>query len=313
MEVVFDIVVPLFGLMLVGYGVAHTRLLGPEGIQGVSNFVFYCAIPALLFRSVAGGALPARIEFGIVYAYFLGCLIVFGMTMFAGRILFGAPLARQALMGITVTFGNVVLLGIPLVYVAFGDRGVLPVTLISSFHAVILLTLATVLVEIGLGARGNFGRAVLSTLGALIRNPIIVAIVAGFAWRATGLALPVAATTFLKLLAGAAAPCALFALGATLTTFSLKGDLRDITLLAAGKLLVLPLVVWLVVTYVIPLGPTDAAVAMLLAALPTGVNPFILARKYDLYTRRAASAVLVTTAISVVTLGLLLVRLAPAP
>jgi predicted permease len=305
-EVVFDVVVPLFGLLVCGYGVARTRLLGPEGIQGIANFVFYCAIPALLFRGLAAGVMPEKIDFGVVHAFFLGCLAVFAATMLVARLANRAKLAEQALAGITVTFGNVVLLGIPLVYVAFGERGVLAVTLISSFHSVILLTLATILVESALGARGNFARAAQATLGALATNPIIVAIVAGFLWRLLGLPLPLPAKTFLTLLSGAAAPCALFSLGATLTTFRIGGDFRHVAAIAIGKLAVLPLVVWLLATRLLALEATEAAVVTMLAALPTGVNPFVLARKYGVYVERAASAVLVTTALSVVTLALLL-------
>ena len=312
MDVVFEVVVPLFGLLVCGYGVARTRLLGPEGIQGIANFVFYCAIPALLFRGLAAGTMPAKIDFGVVYAFFLGCLVAFAATMLVARLANRAMLAEQALAGVTVSFGNVVLLGIPLVYVAFGERGVLPVTLISSFHSVILLTLATILVESALGPRaGNFLRAAKATLGALATNPIIVAIVAGFLWRVLDLPLPVPAKSFLTLLSGAAAPCALFSLGATLTTFRIGGDLRHVAAIATAKLAVLPLVVWLLATRLFDLEAVEAAVVTMLAALPTGVNPFILARKYGVYVERAASAVVVTTALSVVTLALLLAHFTP--
>ncbi len=306
MSVIVDVILPLFGLMLCGYGMARTRLISEQGQQGVANFVFYCAIPALLFRAIAGGALEQAVDLSVVYVYFLGCLIVFAATMAVGRLVFGAGLAQQAVMAISVTFGNVVLLGIPLIYVAFGQAGVIAVTLISSFHAVILVTLATMLVELGLGTRGGIARAGAATAVSVMRNPVIVAIATGFVWRALALPLPQAATSFLNLLSGAAAPCALFAVGATLSDLRLQGDRRDIGVIAVGKLLVLPGVIWLLSRHVIVLPPVDAAVATLLAALPTGVNPFILARRYGLYVNRAASAVLVTTILAPVILAVLL-------
>jgi hypothetical protein len=116
----------------------------------------------------------------------------------------------------------------------------------------------------------------------------------------------------IDLLAAAATPAALFSLGATLAGFRLAGDLGESLVVVAIKLLVLPLVVWLFATRVFHLGDLDTAVATTCAALPTGSNAFILAQRYDLYVARAASSVLISTALSIVTLGALLAALAPA-
>ena len=77
------------------------------------------------------------------------------------------------------------------------------------------------------------------------------------------------------------------------------------------KLLALPVVVWLCCTWIFPIDPIWAAVATVIAAQPVGANVFILAQQYDTYTARAASAVLISTILSVLVLGLLLAGLAP--
>ncbi len=302
MHAAFSIVLPLFALILTGFVFARAKIIPPDGVRGIGAFVYNLAIPALLFRSMATGLPQGGAGLGVVYAYYLGGAIVFAMTMLIGRAAFGLGLAKQALMAITAVFSNAVLIGIPLVFTAFPREGQIAVLLIASLHTLTFVTAATVLVEIGLGRGGGIA----GTVGAVAKNPLLIAVLAGTAWSAAGLAIPAPVDTFLRLLAGAAPPAALFALGATLAAFRIAGDLREIATITVLKMLVHPAIVWLLAAYLFELTPTETAVAVIVAALPSGVNPFILAQRYELYVQRAASSVVITTALSVVTAALLL-------
>jgi predicted permease len=308
-----DIVLPMFGLMLCGYVSALIGLFRGDAVKGLSVFVFFFAIPGLLFHGITGGSHGESDQLTIVYAYFLGCLLIFAASMLVGRLVFGLSLQEQAVMAFTTTFSNTVLLGIPIIYAAFGEAGILPVTLITSLHSIILLTLATTIVELGAGTGRNVLRSLPTTLLALLKNPLLLAIIAGYVVRFLGLPVPVVLARGTELLAGAAAPCSLFALGATLTTFRIGGDAAQSAFLVVTKMLVHPLVVWLLARYAFTLAPIQIAVATILAALPAGANAFILAERYGVYLERTATCVLVTTALSVVTVALLLAHYAPAP
>jgi predicted permease len=309
MVATLEIVLPLFGLMLAGFVTARRGLLSAEAIKGISTFVFLFAIPALLFRGLVSAGLPRIADLAIVKVYFLGALAVFGACLLIGRFVFGTGAAERALMALTATFGNVVLMGIPISYTAFGPEAVLPATLVTSFHSAILLTLTIVLVEFGRGAQGRLGRIAGDSILAVLKNPIIAAIAAGFAWAAiggaTGMRLPAPVDGFLRLLAGSATPCALFALGATLAEFRTGGDKREVAVVILIKLLALPLLVWWAAVQLFDLPPVQVAVATLLASLPSGANPFILARRYEIYVQRAATAVLVSTTLSLGTTAML--------
>src|SRR6185312_1215755 len=121
MTTAIDIVLPMFALMLCGYVAARGRLFSGEAVKGLSTFVFFFAIPALLFRGILREAAVGPRELAIVYAYFSGCLLVFAASMAVGRLAFRLTLREQAVMGFTATFSNTVLLGIPLIYAAFGQ------------------------------------------------------------------------------------------------------------------------------------------------------------------------------------------------
>lgn len=311
MQVAIEIVLPVFALILCGHLFARGGLMGEPGVQGISDFVFFLAIPALLFRSTAGGALSHAAGFDILFAYYLPVAGVYLLAMALVRWVFRLDFATQAIVAINATFSNAVLIGIPLVFTAFGPPGEGPLLLIVSIHSLLLISLTTILVEIGRGGGAGAGRVAAKTTAALVRNPMLIAIALGSAWGAAGWSLPGPLDTFTRLLAGAAPPAALFALGATLAHLRVGGDLRDVAVIVALKLLLQPALVWASATWVFRLSAMETAVAVIVAALPTGANPFILAQRYGLYVRRSVSTVLISTVLSVASAALLLAWYAP--
>jgi malonate transporter len=305
---VVAIIVPVFGLMLTGFVFAKTRLIEPAGMRGLSVFVFNVAIPALLFRSLASASGPeSAVGAGVAYAYFTGCLAVFFIAMALGRFWLKQSLEQQALVAIHATFSNSVQLGIPIIFLAFGRAGEAPILLIIAFHTIILISLTTVLVEIGLGRGKGALSACLAVARALVKNPIILAILAGDVWSRLGFPVAGPFDEFLKLFAAAASPCALFVLGASLAELRLSGAVAECMAVAALKLVLLPATIWALARFAFALPPVETAVATIVAATPTGANAFMLAQRYDLYTGRSAAIVLITTALSVATLSLCLV------
>ena len=306
---ILETVLPIFGLVLCGYVVGRRGWMSEEAIKGLNTFVFYFAVPALLFRAMARGLGP--IEFSIVGAYFSAVVVTFLLALPVARLAFRTGAAERVLFGMGAVFSNTVLLGIPLIFTVLGDVAGVQLMLIITFHGVTILPAITVLIELGLGAGRGWRRLAGSTLRAIAVNPIIVALLAGIAYGQTGMAMPGAAERFLALLGGAAAPCALFALGASLTRFEVRGDLKETLTIVAMKLVVHPAVTAVMAFYVFDLPMLAAVVAVLTAACPVGANVFIMARQYDLYLGRSASAVLISTAVSVVTLSFLLAILRP--
>jgi malonate transporter and related proteins len=311
MRVVLETVLPVFGLMLTGYLFARTRMIEPAGTRGISVFVFNVAIPALLFRSIAGESPPAS-GLHVVYAYFSATLLLFAAALLLARLRFGYPLQVQSVFAITATFGNNVQLGIPLVFNAFGPAGEQPLLLVIAFHSVVLITTATALVEIGLGQGKGGLRALGRVVRALLQNPLIMSIALGALFPLSGTPMPAALDQFLRLFAAAGGPCALFVLGASLAELRLVGDLAETALVGLLKLVVHPTLVYACCRWVFDLAAIETAVATVCAAMPSGANAFILAQRYDLYVARAASTILVTTVISLVTLSACLALFTPS-
>lgn len=312
METTVNIVLPVFGLVLCGYLVGRSRILTEAGIDGLTTFVFYVAIPVLLFRTVIRNELPAADDLAIVFAYFTGCYALFFIAMLAGRLFFKLPLDQLAVMAMGAVYSNTVLLGLPLVFATYGEAGMLPILIIIGFHSALLIPLTILLIELGQGTGRGRLAVVVSSVKTTAVNPVVIALAAAVLFSAAGLTLVEPADRFAQLLSGAAAPCALFALGASLAAYRIAGDLKQTLTMVAFKLVALPALVWLLSAHVFGLDPLWTAVATITAAMPSGANVFIYARSYGIYVARATSATLVSTGLSIVTVAVLLALLTPS-
>jgi len=308
MVALFEIVLPVFALVAVGYAVARTPAISAEGMRGIAEFVYWVAIPALLFRTMASTAPPAGDDVATLATYFLSCFLVFGLTMVFVRVAFGVRMAEGSVLGMGATFGNSVMLGIPLVQRSYGAEGLAALLLIISVHAALLFTLATVMMEIGRGKSGgaNLTAALKSAGRSAARNPMILAIFAGLIASILGFRLPGPVDRAAELLSAAGIPCALFALGSGLIGIRPGRDLMVPLAVTVIKLVVLPALVYVAGRWVFDLTPLALAVSVICAALPTGNNAFIFAQRHQLGVERSASAVLISTALSVATLAALL-------
>jgi hypothetical protein len=301
LTVLFGIVAPIFALIGMGALAIRLRLIAPEAVRGMTDFVFYTAMPGLLFASVAQ-APPLRL-LDVAGSFLGGALILFAVALLLARTWLGARLSDAALFGLNCVYGNTVMLGIPIVDAAYGAEGVATLLAVIAFHTAVLLPLATLIIEADTG-HGPF-RVLGAALLGVLRNPVVVSILLALAWRAGGLAMPDPVHRFLALIGAAGPPLALFCLGATLPRPSGWSDLREVALAALIKLAAMPVLVALL-AYLAGVRGLAFSVVVVASALPTGANAFLLARRFDTMMETSATSVVVSTAFSVVTLTLLL-------
>ena len=302
---VAGIVAPIFALIALG---AAARVpwrgrcvLSAPGQRGLNDLTFYLLIPSLLFGSVAEG--PPLIGLDAALWYFGCCLVVFGLGVAAGLRLLGLRLAAASVLGVNCAYGNTIMLGVPVVSAAFGPAGVQLLLPIVALHTIVLLPLATVLIEAEGG--GGVVQRIGGIVSGLVRNPIVAGILAGVVWRVLGLPVPEPLHRLLAMLGAAAPTLALFSLGASLPDFAARGSVRETGVALGLKLLVLPILVWGVV-HAAGLDPLPAAVAVLTAAAPTGANAFFLARRTGTMAAASAGMVVASTALSILTLSAVL-------
>lgn len=305
MDTLLTAIVPAFSLIAIGYGAARLNILGPAIFEALNKFVHYLAMPALLIASLASVPAGEIINWNFIAAFTIGIIGTWLAVGLAGRVLFGDGLADGAMRGVIASYGNNGYLGIPLAAAAFGEAAIVPASLSVLVNSVVIMTGAVLILEFS-RARAT-GGVLASTGKALVSNPLLWAVVIGLVLSATGAVMPLSIERLFALLGQAAAPSALVAIGLFLCGRPVAKLLVSASLTSVAKLALFPLVVWLLTLYVFPLEPLWATVAVLMAGMPVGANAFVIAGHYGIKLGDASAAIVVTTAISLVSLSLMLI------
>lgn len=298
MLAIFLKTVPFFALIGVGWAAARLRFFPPEATHWLTQFVFYFALSAMLFRFCATLDIATLWDTRFVLAYLTATALVWALGFHLARRR-GEGLAAAGMEAQCCTVGNTGFLGVPMLLVLLGEAAVGPVLLVLVIDLVVFSTLITLLVTAD--RQGRFTVAsVRPLLSGLVRNPMIVAMVAGLGWSWLRLPMPAPMADFLALLGGAATPGALFVIGASLGAMQ-PARLGLSAWLAAAKLVIHPAAVALA-ALVFRVDPQMAGFMVAAAALPVAGNTYILASHFGVGAQRVSTAILLSTAASIVTL-----------
>lgn len=306
--------VPFFALIACGYGAARAGLIGEAAAKGINAFVFWFALPALLFDALASRPFSEIANLPFMAAYALAGLILYGIAAWGAGRLFSVPLAERAIHGQGATVANIGFLALPLLVTLMGEAVAIPIVLAMFVDLTVIMSVSVALIEASRPGRADLGAVVIRICVGLGRSPIILAMTAGTLAAASDIPIPTAVDAFVGLLAAAAAPGALFALGASLVGRSTVGNRGQIAWMVIGKLVAHPVMVALALVIVGALFPGTipplwGVVAVVTAAMPVASNVFVLAQGYGLPDRTVSAAILVSTVIAVISLTVLLALL----
>lgn len=307
MNAILNVSLPVFAIILGGYLAARGGLLGEGSTAALNAFVYYFALPPLLFLSMARVPLSEVFHWTYLGAYAGGLLGTAALSLIAGFILFRRHAAELPLQAMTTVFSNTGYMGVPLFLTAFGEQGVLPALILTVFNGAVVVGTVVMLIEFALSQRGNPFRIFRDVGIALLKNPLVMSAAVGILWSALGLPLPKPLTSLCEILGAASAPCALFAMGLSLIGPDKGGFRGETCWLVLLKLIVQPALTFWLAFGVLDLDAYWAMSAVILAALPTGALTFVVAQRYGLFVAPATQATLVSTALSVVTVSAMLV------
>ena len=308
MLAIFLKTVPFFALIGLGYCAARIRFFPEAATAALTKFVFYFALSAMLFRFSASLSISAIFDARLAAAYLAGTLAVY-LVATGAAVLRRQDLQTAAIEAQTASIGNTGFLGLPMLALLLGEAAVAPIILMLSIDLIVFASLLVILVTVAREGRMSLG--IFATIGAgLVKNPMIVSIVAGLAVSSSGQSLPTVVDEFVTLLGNAATPCALFAIGASLASKSAE-RLAVSGWLSFAKLVLHPLFVAGGVYLLFPVPPFQAAVAVATAALPVAGNVYMLAQHYGIAPQRVSAAILISTAFSIVTVSTVIALVNP--
>lgn len=297
------IVLPIFAVVMAGWLARRLDVLGPNATTELNRYVVYLALPALLFDITSHAHWRDLWQPDFIAVFGISTLIVFVLTV-AIR-LRGRHLADAAIDGLNAGYANTAYIGFPITLAVLGQQSLALTTIASIITVCILFGIAIVLIETGLQSEAHALPLISKVVRSLVRNPLLVAPVLGSLVPLCGLEVSASVETFLKMLGGTASPCALVALGLFLAakTDRAMHTTGATAMLVGLKLVLHPIIAWVLASAVFHLDPTVTRAAVLLAALPTGTGSFMLAEFYGREAAVTSRVILVSTIASVVTVS----------
>lgn len=301
MLAIFLKTLPFFALIGLGFWAGRSRFFSAEATAYLTKFVFYFALSAMIFGFAANLSLAEVWDTRLVVAYLWGTAFVYGIATIVG-LLRGLDMPTTAIEAQCAVIGNAGFLGIPMLTLLLGPEAIGPVLLALAVDLIVFSSLIVILITASRDGRASLAAFKAIGLG-LLKNPMIVSITAGFAWSSIGIPIPAPMNEFLSILGGAATPGALFAIGASLA-LTQPDRLEVAGWLTFCKLVLHPLFVAFAALLVFGVDPFKAGVIIAVAALPVAGNVYMLAQHYNVAPSRVSTAILISTAISILTVSL---------
>ena len=303
---VLGAVLPVFGLVACGYLAGRFHIVTQASSVALNQFVYAFALPAMLFIAVYRGSLEEILSGAFLFAVVAATLATAAVGFFWSN-LSGSPPAESTMRALNASFANTGYLGIPLVTVAYGERAALPAALATVATNFVSFALAIVCLELFVNPRrGGMRRA----LRGVVMSPLIWPIGLAVLLVALQVKIPLPAERFATLLAAAAGPCALFAIGLFVSQLSIRAGAAASWQTTILKLVLHPLLMALLVFVVLNIDPLWAKIAVVCASLPLGATAFVLAQRYELLEAETSTGAVVSTAASLLTVSLVMAILA---
>ncbi|MCA8933782.1 MAG: AEC family transporter [Rhodospirillaceae bacterium] len=314
MMAIIDIVGPVFLVVAVGYFSVRIGLFPAAGVSGLIAFVNTFATPCLLFRAMLTVDFATAFHPAYLASFYAGAFVAFAIGVLAARTVFRRRPGESVVFGFAAYFSNTVLLGLPIVHRAYGEEALPLIYTIIGLHAPILMSFGMVMMELARRDAEPLGRALLGAAKRVATNPLLIGIMLGLLTNLSGIELPEVLDAATQTMALAVLPAALFGLGGALNEYKLQESWGQAVAAAGLKLVLHPALVLLATHYLFHLPWELVRVAVVTAAMPSGLNVYIFATFYKRATDVAANTVLIATVMAVATISLWLVvldRLAP--
>lgn len=303
---ILGLVLPFFGMIFLGALLARLTRQPLEALGWMNTFVVYVALPSLFFQLIARTPVEQLTEWRYVFGVVLSTYIVFLLMFVASVLISRGDVAQSTVRGLAAAYGNIGYMGPGLALLAFGPEAAVPVALIFCFENIVHFAVAPMMMAIAGGERSSPLQLAIGVIRKIVLHPFIIATASGVAAAALQFEPPVPVARLLEYLAQAAAPCALFAMGVTLALRPLQRVPRELGFIAALKLVVHPALCYVVLSAIGDFSEVWIFSAVLLAALPTATNVFVIAQQYNVWVQRASASVLLTTVLSVISVTALL-------
>jgi malonate transporter len=300
---------PTFILIAIGYLVVRTGWMPKENVRSLAWFVVNIALPVALFKALSSRSFHDILHYDYLLVYGLGSLFTF-VALFTVARLRKKTITECALFGLGVSVSNSLLVGFPIVWQLFGDEALVPFTLTLIIENLFILPLALALADTGERKNSHFFTAFAKSILPLFKNPIILSIILGITSAAFGIQPPEVASKVIDVLALTVGGVSLFAIGGMLVGLKTRGMMTDLSSIVAGKLIIHPLFIFVLLLFFPTMPLLYQHVAILLACMPMFSIFAVIGMRYQ-YGGLCSAVLLPTTLLSFITINLVVWLISP--
>lgn len=298
----FNLLAPFFGLIGLGFLCAKAARRPEGGLAWMQFFLIYVSLPCLFFRLIADKPLEQLANWPFILGTTFTTFCAFALSFPVGIWRRKWDVPQGVMQGVAGSYSNIGYMGPPLVLSALGAAASAPVALIFVFDNLLLFSLVPFLMAIAGAEKRSLAANARDVVWKVLTHPFNIAVILGVTAAYLKLKLPTAVAEMVSWLSNAAAPCALFLLGVTVALRPLGRMPGEVPALVLIKLILHPLLVWVLLSALGDFDPAWIYAAIVMAALPPALNIFVISTQYDMGVERASACVLMGTLVSIVTL-----------
>ena len=308
MYILLDVLIPVFMIIGLGYTCVWVKYFDHNLINALLKFTQNFAIPVLLFKGMSEINLLQTFEPRLLTTFYAGATSGFILGLLGARYIFSRGWEDCVVIGFCCLFSNSLMLGLAITERAYGPEALQANFAIVALHAPFCYGLGITAMEIVRNDGKNPLKMLQNILDAMFKNALVMGIMGGFFVNFLQINLPGALQTTIDMIAAISLTVALFGMGGVLYRYRPAGDIGVLVMVGFISLLLHPVIVWSL-GKVVELDVESFRSAVLTSAMAPGINAYIFANIYNCSRRIAASAVLLTTTISLLTIWLWLIIL----
>ncbi len=307
--IIIETIFPVFAIVILGYVLRRKNILNDAEGQAIEKVSFSYLVPCLLFFGTATVEFPNPFDWELVISFYLSVLIIYLLAMFSAKIVFPYNTVELSVFGMGSAYSNISIIGIPLCLQLFGEEAFVPLFVIISIHNLILFSFGIIVAESKNNSSLSLVQHLFFIIKDILKGPITGCLIAGVLVNLSGIEFYAPLYNSLNLISQAAIPMALLSLGSALTRYQIRGEINATIIIVTLKLLVLPALVWFFSFHVFDINPLWAATAVIMAATPVGISPYIFCIKYRALESQIASSIVISAIFSIFTITLITIAI----
>lgn len=295
-------ILPVFLILGAGYFLGRVKYLPDTIADALNLYALRLAVPVLLFLAMFRLDFGAAFNPGMLISFYAGAFSCFALGIILSRIFWKRRPGESVAVGFCAVFSNTVLIGIPISQLAFGEAVLTPVFGVIAFHSSLLYIVGMITMEFARRDGRNLGETIKSALLSIVANPLMAGILLGVSANLSGIWMPEPFEQALDMIRATAIPVSLVGIGIALNRYSISAELTETLMVSFLALIVHPAIVLALCLYVFSLDGIFLQAAVVLAAMPPGMNVYIFATLYDRAVGVSASTLVIANTLAVLTI-----------